>query len=825
MRQISENPFALGDDFDVFQERARERKQKEEQARLVRETAIWDRTDSSADRVRLLGIHQDEGNFVGVRKSEQARAVQARQPPAPLRQLVAEASGPRPGARSRASQGSVRARAPLSPGASGAAGAAGSSSASAGPGGPAGLASPTGPAGRQGPSDASRLSFYAPVYSQKYAHLSQQDRDVLERLEREPGKKPLLSEFLARQREIFLVELSLQTKKNEIDSLTQTLDQKNRALAREAGRLEAEAGKFDKYVRQSDLGTVQSISASEDAIRLRVQRQEAIRSLASQMIALKGEIARHELRVLQLHRYRTFFGDLLDPSERDALISARELHTARRLAVALCVETYGTCEGLCLDCFCFPLRQSLAARGGARVDTAPQSRSSSPSRGPPPVRARFNPLAREDGESCDKILPPGKNPLLLPAEADGKARSLEERSYVTKYNRCEKNTVYTATFSVYSVPDGCCPGGCKNVISFSSALVPDQQDLAYLVSGRDSLVQSVSQSGSPGAYGGAVSSLLAANLSALGITMRVTCPVAELPLSEFSHFPTSEPGLPEYSAACVGCFVLETPELPFVNTGDLLDNLRALEAQNFFLLEHLQDAETSLDSFKARSAAESAGRLAELSSLRQQLDRLRDYASRRGNQEAIEDAARTDDLSSDTQKHIQRIEAAVRKAYQSASVAAAEAGVKGANAAAAIADAASLSPSTLLGRLEGMLDQYSAVTKQLPEDFQYRFERQREHDRKKAASERASAALREERQAKMAKAQERALEPIKDNRFPTTMVRVFPGQKKRPAGSSPQVAQGQGGPAARTASRLRTTTAPGQPPKDEELDAVARFYE
>lgn len=750
--QIANNPFKLDDDFEIYRSRVDARRQRIEQTHLMNSTPIHLRSSGCSGRSKMLGLSLDRtlaSSALSLRSSKwPARAAGlARTPPRHLSTI-----------------GLVR--------------SAGTPSAADTPGTP----------GPVLPRDLlSRLDLYSPAYTEKYAHLLKQDREFLEGLVRDPGPRPKMLDFLGVQREIFLAEFSLQTKRAEIAQLDGALRAREDDIRRASRTLDGEVSRFDKFVRHSDLGTVRSISESEQAVKMRTQRQESIRAASGQVISLKSEIAKSELLILQLFRYRLFLEELITPSDRDALVARREAYTSRRRAVALCVERYGHCDGLCLDCFCMALPEALVRAGGGGQGfyslLAVPEQAGAPGQG-----TRY----------YDKILPAGQDPLLLRAlrtagagagagadvhagaDADARAGPAAGlQPYETVYNGTPQNTTYNATFSVYAIPEGVCAGGCRHVCRYRD--VADPETRAYLQkcvppgvcddarAGGEALSEGLSAApAAPEAPGAPpqMSEMLQSNLKQLGLTMRQLCPVRMLPLSELAHFPTSEPGVGEFLAANVGAFVQEDAEIPFVNTGAFVESLRCLESSNFFLLEYLQSAETGREAGKARSLRAARAREAELGQLGTQFARLAHLAQNSTSDRVQSSAQHAEQALDRSNADLAALEDAIRRAYTGCM-------------RTTGADAASLAPLTMLSRMEGRLERLALQVRGLPERYHVQYEKRREKARGKQRHlerQRAVAAAHDE---KMRRAQARALEPIRRTDARRVMARSYP-QGRRP---------------------------------------------
>ena len=72
-----------------------------------------------------------------------------------------------------------------------------------------------------------------------------------------------LSDFIAKKREMFLVQMSLDTKKAEIQKLEKKAALKEEALRRSELMLEQDAERFDKFLKANDKNAHDAIKRSE----------------------------------------------------------------------------------------------------------------------------------------------------------------------------------------------------------------------------------------------------------------------------------------------------------------------------------------------------------------------------------------------------------------------------------------------------------------------------------------------------------------------------------------------------------------------------------
>ncbi|KAH0577480.1 hypothetical protein SS50377_20834 [Spironucleus salmonicida] len=500
-----------------------------------------------------------------------------------------------------------------------------------------------------------KLDLHAPSFTGKYAHLTGQDKLFLEGLVRTNGAGDKLDKFLEKQKDIFLVELSLQTKQQEIDSLDGDVKRREMGLQQRSDVLDREIQQFDKDVRQSDQQTISSVLQQEQAMRAKTQKQEQIRQLSTQLIQMKSEINKQELVLLRFCKYRQFVQELLPAAERNQVQRDQERYADQRKCIALCCERFSTCDGLCLECFEFT-----------------------------PTGYDFSPQLQAD-----------------PAPA--------------------------------------CPHA--NFVNYAKINALDQE---FLAQSNEALSQ--------------------LDENSKKIALRgIADPAA---YTEYYNFPTKDPGIPDYTAVCMNGFVREPMTVQFNNSFEFMNTMRLIEANNFYLVENLQETDNSIDHQKQLSQAQFKKADQEVTSLASQLERLNflnlDTISKQQKQTGM-----TDEQYNRQIEEIAKIDNLVKSSYSTVVSAISEQLRKDPSCEkfssySQIADLQSIGSLSMLSWMEGQLERLAQrVFLIKAPDFRFRFERQMERNRRKKVAQTKFAAKEEARKLKIARTQERSQEPIR----------------------------------------------------------------
>jgi uncharacterized phage infection (PIP) family protein YhgE len=122
------------------------------------------------------------------------------------------------------------------------------------------------------------------------------------------------AEFVAMKREMFLVQMSLDTKREEIRKLEEMAQMKEDALQRSEQMLEEDAMRFDAFLKENDKKTHDAIKWAEEETKCRQEKNQEIKQLTQQIQAINRETSKHHEALEDCLRYKNFL-DVLTPPE------------------------------------------------------------------------------------------------------------------------------------------------------------------------------------------------------------------------------------------------------------------------------------------------------------------------------------------------------------------------------------------------------------------------------------------------------------------------------------------------------------------------------
>merc|ERR1719155_18636 len=96
-------------------------------------------------------------------------------------------------------------------------------------------------------------------------------------------EKENMADFIAKKREMFLVQMSLDTKREEIRKLEEKAQMKEEALKKSELMLEEDAIRFDTFLKENDKKAHEAIKKAERETKLKTDKVQEIKKLNQQI--------------------------------------------------------------------------------------------------------------------------------------------------------------------------------------------------------------------------------------------------------------------------------------------------------------------------------------------------------------------------------------------------------------------------------------------------------------------------------------------------------------------------------------------------------------
>ncbi|XP_055473462.1 cilia- and flagella-associated protein 100 isoform X1 [Psammomys obesus] len=138
-----------------------------------------------------------------------------------------------------------------------------------------------------------------------------------------------LNAYLKRKRTMFLLQYSLEMKRNEIQRLEMLAIREENRLKRAEKALEKDAALFDEFLRENDRNSVQAMRLAEKESKDKMEKIVEIRNITTQIMNIKSEISKFEDTLRHYKIYKDFLYKLspqewLDGKKRLTLKKSKE---------------------------------------------------------------------------------------------------------------------------------------------------------------------------------------------------------------------------------------------------------------------------------------------------------------------------------------------------------------------------------------------------------------------------------------------------------------------------------------------------------------------
>ncbi|XP_020912543.1 cilia- and flagella-associated protein 100 [Exaiptasia diaphana] len=127
-------------------------------------------------------------------------------------------------------------------------------------------------------------------------------------------EKENLADFIAKKREMFLVQYSLGVKRDEMRKLEEIAQAEEKKLELAEQYLEEDAAMFDEFLKENDKNSVEAIKIAEAETKLKLEKVAEIKKINAQMMLIKSEISKNEDTMKEYVLYQQFL-DSLTPKE------------------------------------------------------------------------------------------------------------------------------------------------------------------------------------------------------------------------------------------------------------------------------------------------------------------------------------------------------------------------------------------------------------------------------------------------------------------------------------------------------------------------------
>eukprot|EP01084_Bolivina_argentea_P068525 124747_1 len=139
-----------------------------------------------------------------------------------------------------------------------------------------------------------------------------------------------MADFIEKKREMFLVQMSLDTKRDEIRKLEEKAQMKEQALLKSELMLEEDALRFDAFLKENDLKAHEAIKRYEKEVKEKQEKISQIKKLNQEISKVKSEMDKYNETLAYCRKYKAFLDEL---TPKEWFIQQKENKKHRRKVV------------------------------------------------------------------------------------------------------------------------------------------------------------------------------------------------------------------------------------------------------------------------------------------------------------------------------------------------------------------------------------------------------------------------------------------------------------------------------------------------------------
>ncbi len=126
-------------------------------------------------------------------------------------------------------------------------------------------------------------------------------------------EKEIMTEFIAKKWEMVLVQMSLDSKREEIRKLEEKAQMKEEALQKSEQMLEEDAIRFDTFLKENDKKAHEAIKKAERETKLKTDKVQEIKKLNQQIQMVQSDMSKHKEALEDCLKYKDFLDKLTPP--------------------------------------------------------------------------------------------------------------------------------------------------------------------------------------------------------------------------------------------------------------------------------------------------------------------------------------------------------------------------------------------------------------------------------------------------------------------------------------------------------------------------------
>lgn len=155
-------------------------------------------------------------------------------------------------------------------------------------------------------------------------------------------EKENMTDFVAKKRDMFLIQMSLDTKRQEIQKLEEKAQMKEDALKKSEMMLEEDAMRFDAFLKENDRKAHDALKRADMETKEKQEKVIEIKKLNQEINKVDSEMSKYEEQLNACLKYKKFLDNLTPPEHLKAVAdrkaAAKQAKYANKRAAGVEVE-------------------------------------------------------------------------------------------------------------------------------------------------------------------------------------------------------------------------------------------------------------------------------------------------------------------------------------------------------------------------------------------------------------------------------------------------------------------------------------------------------
>lgn len=144
-------------------------------------------------------------------------------------------------------------------------------------------------------------------------------------------EKENMADFISKKREMFLVQMSLDTKREEIRKLEEKAQLKEEALKKSELMLEEDAVRFDTFLKENDKKAHEAIKRAEKETKAKAEKVQEIKKLNQQIQLVQSDMSKLTEQLQDCLQYKAFLDELTPPEYEAEQLDTKRQRQMQRL--------------------------------------------------------------------------------------------------------------------------------------------------------------------------------------------------------------------------------------------------------------------------------------------------------------------------------------------------------------------------------------------------------------------------------------------------------------------------------------------------------------